>query len=125
MAGCPQNRHTLFSGLPLNLSLVLRSEDQNDRIGFSTNRNISTGNTCTVPRHGKHLAGAQQSAPLQLAYVDRNAVFAGQATPKARHRLCSSRLSKSFGKNRAQTRFPLFLDAGFEGKCAFIEIALR
>ena len=42
-----------------------------DCVGFSTNRNASAGNTCTVPRHGKHLAGAQEPAPLPFAHVDR------------------------------------------------------
>ena len=60
MAGCPQNRDALFDGPPLSLSWALRSEDQDDCVGFITNRNASAGNTCTVPRHGKHLAGAQE-----------------------------------------------------------------
>jgi hypothetical protein len=65
---------------------VLRSEDQDDCIGFSTNRNASAGNTCTVPRHGKHLAGAPERALLPFAHVDRYTAFAGQATPICRPR---------------------------------------
>jgi len=57
--------------LPLSLPWVLPPEDQDDCVGFSTNRNAPAGNTCTVPRHGEHLAGAQEPAPLPFAHVDR------------------------------------------------------